>query len=626
MSPRSDGMSLLFQRQNNFTYRSELQIGYRYSTDHYQLFWQTQHENLLNSNRSDNPFVQLQFHHILWQHYSLSKHWTLSNWIEIDQFFSSGNQRYSPYLGVTWKPMDDLRIQPLVGYSWDFRSGRLDQGISPALFVGWLREWEDKVVTDTRIRARYKNLSPRRQINLGGQSTVSREFEEGAQIAFTGLAGANEMNDYRSESVERIRSDTLGGLLSWSYRLKPKVVWESDNRLFQNRRIFEYKRITEGISEFNDLRFGQLDAFIRQKLSLEAGFIRGYFLYEYQYLSRRYEVSNNQMLGDREFERIEDRETQKDYFRNQTNMEFLLQAHPWKQHQLDLIGTNRYLKYDTPSGNNFDDHDELNYGLTLGWQATWARDFQTTTRLIGSVRRYAFLFQERSQDNYTQHNLRLEFIYTWTPTERLKIEGAQFIYVTYNVKDFEDRNLTDRSTRNLETKLRWAYRVNRKMDVDGELFRRQVHVSYLNWEQFSETTLDTTTQFIARADWHYRPSQASEKRKTWSQIDLGYKHVAQLRYLNTSMTSLENILTPINLHQNNHQTGPVTGGSWRHGSGAVIALSVWWQLQVLNYDYVEVADLSTLNTRYREQELIKPVINFRPFIRLQLQLALDGGG
>ena len=622
MDMQSQGLMFRFQRQNNFTYRTEATFQDLYEKGKYSYELYARHENHLNSSRSGNPFVQLQFRYLFWQHYRLSPQWQASSWTEIDQFFSSGNQRYSQYLGATYKPVEGLRIQPLIGYSWDYRSRRLDQGVSPALWVGWLQDWQDGLYSETRLFARYKDIFPRRQINVSLQSTVAREFEEGAQIAFTGLAGTNEMNDYRANSVERIRSDTVGGILAWSYQLYPGVVWESTNRMMQNRRLFEYKKIQDTVAEFNDLRFVQLDAGSSQRISANFDKVRGYFLYEYQYLSRRYEVENSTSLPDREFERIEDREQQKDYFRNQTNMEFSMTYRPVDRHRIILIGTNRYLKYDTPSENNFDDHDELNYGLSLATRSTWSRNFQTHVRLLGSVRRYAFLLAERSQDNYTQRNLRLEFGYVWTPIDRLKIEGQQYLYVTYNVKDFEDRNLTDRSTRNLESKLRWAYRINRKMDVDGEFYRRQVHVGYLNWEEFTETTLDTTTQLIGRAEWHFRPSQ---KRQTNSryQIDLGVRHVAQLKYQNTSMTSLENILTPINLHINNHQTGPVSGGSWRHKSGAFVSLSVWWQLQILAYDYEEVSSLTTLNTNFREQDLIKTLVNFRPFIQLQAQVMLQ---
>lgn len=618
---QAQGLTFRFQRQNNFTYRTEATFQHQYEKDRYSYQLFIRHENLLNSSRQGNPFVQLQFRYLFWQHYRLHKKWQVSSWTEIDQFFSSGNQRYSQYAGLTYQPKEGLRIQPLIGYSWDYRSRRLDKGVSPALWIGWIQDWQEGLFSETRLFARYKELFPRRQINISLKSTIAREFEEGAQIALTALAGTNEMNDYRASSVERIRSDTVGGILAWSYQLYPGVVWESTSRMRQNRRLFEYRHLQDSIAEFNDLRFIQLDAGSQQRISANFNKIRGYVLYEYQYLSRRYEVENSKALSVREFERIEDREQQKDYFRNQTNLEFSLTYRPVDRHRIILTGTNRYLKYDTPSENNFDDHDELNYGLSLAGRSTWSRNFQTHVRLLGSVRRYAFLLAQRSQDNYTQRNLRLEFGYVWTPIDQLKIEGQQFLYVTYNVKDFEDRNLTDRSTRNLESKFRWAYRINRKMDVDGELYRRQVHVGYLNWEEFTETTLDTTTQWIGRATWHLRPvpKRASTSRY---QLDLGLRHVAQLKYQNTSMTSLENILTPINLHINNHQTGPVSGGSWRHTSGAFVSLSVWWQVQLLSYEYQEIESLTTLNTNFREQELLSTQINFRPFIQLQAQVML----
>lgn len=618
---QAQGLTLQFQRQNNFTYSTRLQWYYEHRGDRYELAWNTVHNNLLNSTRRDRPFVQMQFHHDLWQFYRLKGDWSVASWLEADQFFSSGNQRYSLYLGGRWQPDENLEVQTYLGYSWDYRDQRLDEGWSPSLRLLWRRSWEDGPQQETQLFARYKNLFPREQVNLSLDSRWTQRFSPGAQMAFQLIGGRNQMDNYRSESVEQIVSDTAAAILSWTYRLTDGLVWESNNRVVYNRRALDYQSLAGAAPEFNDLHFDQIDLSTRQRLSLNAGRLRGYMLYEFQNLNRQYELANDRLLPDFEYLRLRDRERQKDYFRDLTNLEFLLEYQLDARHQLSLSGNNRYLQYDTPAEDNFDDHDELNYGLNLGWQTDWTEKFQTSYRLLGSVRRYAFLLRERSQDNYTQRNLRMEFGYLWRPTDAWRIEGQQYLYVTYNVKDFEDRNLTDRATRNLETRLKFAYRINREMEWNGELYRREIHVSYLNWEAFTETTLDTTTTYLIQSDWKYRPRPRSGQQHIW-EYQAGYKHVAQLRYQNTSMTNLANILTPINLRQRNHQTGPVTGLRWQHRSGAMIFLSVWWQLQSLTFKYKAVERLSTLNSSFREEDLITPLLTFRPFIQLRAQVRL----
>ena len=237
------------------------------------------------------------------------------------------------------------------------------------------------------------------------------------------------------------------------------------------------------------------------------------------------------------------------------------------------------------------------------------------------MRQYAFLFRERSQDNYTQRTLRMEFDYRWQALDNLTISGEQYIYVTYNVKDFPDLNLTDRSTRNMESLMEIDYRPSRKLDSELKMYRKQIHVSYLNWDAFTETTLDTTTT------WIIEQTNRIQLQLPWESsrliLDVGYKHFTQTRFQNTSMNSLQNILTPINLHIRSHQTGPVTGFRWFHKKPAQIELSLWWQLQYQDFRYQELSKLSNLSTSYREEDLLKAKINFRPFIKLEVNLLLE---
>ncbi|MFK7920846.1 MAG: hypothetical protein AB8H47_02770, partial [Bacteroidia bacterium] len=421
-------------------------------------------------------------------------------------------------------------------------------------------------------------------------------------------------------SIKQIKADTLGGQLNLQYELLPGILLESNNELSYTRRQFDYALFSAEESEFNDLLFNQIDFYTRQKISTTTKKINLAFLYEYQYLGRRYELENSMELNDIEYNRLLEREQQKDYFRNLSNLELQLAYRPSDKHRITLLGSNRYLQYDTPADDNFDDHDELNYGLSVDWRGRWSRNFSTRYQLIGGVRRYAFLFKERSQDNYTQRNLRMKFEYEWQFLSRWRMTGQQYIYVTYNVKDFEDRNLTDRSTRNLETRVRLQYRHNDKFNSELSLYRKEIHVSYLNWDAFSETTLDTTTTYLAT--WENRWQIKSPVEDALLFFDFGYKHFSQLRYTNTAMINISNVLTPINLHIRNHQTGPTTGLRLRLRNPASIEASVWWQLQYLDNKFFEVERFTTLSSSYRESQLSVPKVNFRPFFQLKLNLWL----
>ena len=582
--------------------------------------WDIIHDNLFNS-RISNPLVQFYIGNRLWQYYQVKPKWEAASWLETDQFFNTSNQRYSIYLGARYKPLPYLSITPLIGYSWDYRSEILDQGFSPALRLKSNYEWKDGSILQTQVLLRTKYINPRHQRNLQLRTYWAKTFSEFSGISLGLRAGSNEMDNYKSKSVEQIKADTISTQLGLRYRLMPGVFWESDNEFTLSQRQFDYKRFNTSEVEFNDLSFQQTEVYSRQKLSFAFDKLNGLFNYEYTYLGRGYELENSKLLPEREFDRLLNRERQKDYFRKRTNLELYLNYVFNPKHTLSITGTNRYLQYDTPSEDNFDDHDELSYALSGELKSSWSRRLFTRYKLIGLVRQYAFLFRERSQDNYTQRTLRMEFDYRWQALNNLTFSGEQYIYVTYNVKDFPDLNLTDRSTRNMESLLEIDYRHSRNLDSELKLYRKQIHVSYLNWDLFTETTLDTTTT------WIFEQTNKIQLKLPWESsrliLDVGYKHFTQTRFQNTSMTSLQNILTPINLHFRSHQTGPVTGFRWFHKKPAQIELSLWWQLQYQDFKYHELGKLSNLSTNYREEDLLKTEISFRPFIKLEVNVLLE---
>ena len=620
LDEKKPGLRLSFNRQNNFTYTTRSDFRLFYNNDKYRLEWDLLHDNLFNS-RLSNPLVQFYLGNRIWQYYQLKPKWEMASWLETDQFFNTSNQRYNVYLGARFKPFPYLSITPLVGYSWDYRSQILDQGFSPALRIRSSYEWKDGSIFQTHVLLRTKYINPRHQRNLRLRAYWAKNFNEFAGVSLGLRAGSNEMDNYKAKSVEQIISDTVSAQLGLRYKLMPGVFWESDNEFTLSQRQFDYKRFRGTEVEFNDLSFNQTEAYTRQKLSFIFDKLNGVFNYEYTYLGRGYTLENSKRLSEREYDRLVNRERQKDYFRKRTKLELYLNYAINSKHTLSLTGTNRYLQYDTPAEDNFDDHDELSYALSTELRSSWSRRLFTRYKLIGLVRQYAFLFRERSQDNYTQQTLRMEFDYRWQALDNLTLSGEQFIYVTYNVKDFPDLNLTNRSTRNMESRMEIDYRHSRKLDSELRLYRKQIHVSYLNWDAFTETTLDTTTIYILEQTNRLQLKLPWESSRLL--VDMGYKHFTQTRFQNTSMTSLENLLIPINLHIRTHQTGPVTGFRWFHKQPAQIELSVWWQLQHQSFKYSELAKLSNLSTNYREADLQRVLINFRPFIKLEVNVLLE---
>ena len=189
------------------------------------------HDVLVNPSRTDNPFVQLYFRTSFWQFYQIRKKWELASWFEADQFLNTGNQRYSLYAGATYYPASFMSVTPIFGYSWDYRSKILDQGVSPGILFRIRNKREDGLETRTDIFARNKYINPRHQRNIQIRSEWAKTFDNSAGFSLEIEGGSNEMDDYTSQSIEKIKADTISGRLGLQYQIFKGLFWESENQL-----------------------------------------------------------------------------------------------------------------------------------------------------------------------------------------------------------------------------------------------------------------------------------------------------------------------------------------------------------------------------------------------------------
>ncbi|MEM6261322.1 MAG: hypothetical protein AAGI38_02360 [Bacteroidota bacterium] len=614
------GIRLSFVRQNNFTYSSQLSINHQLTLGKYRFNGSIQHNNLLNTSRADNPFVLAYLGSQIWQHYDFSKVFGAVSWFESDQFLTTQNQRYSIYVGARFSPFPYLTAEAMGGYSWDYRGGILDEGFSPALRIRAQHIWKDGLRMRNLLFVRTKYILPRHQRNIIISSDWEKQFGQFAQLTTGVQLGSNEMDDYLSESVEKIKSDTLSTRLGISYQVMPGLIWTTQNEVHLTRRRFDYVEQGLPAPEFNNLSYQQVDVNTTQQLQYQSKKLSGQLTYQYSYTGRRYELENSIRLPSLEFGRLRNRERQKDFLRNLYLIEAELSWKPWRKQTLNLAIFNRYQQYDSPSEDNFDDNDELSYGVSLGWRTQWNQRFQTGYKVLGNVRRYAFLFEERSQDNYTQYALRAEFDYLWQVSDRLTIRGDQFLYVTYNIKDFQDLNRTDRATRNLESRLEADWRASRKWLHTASIYRKETHLSYINWERFTETTLDTSYIYIIEQKNRYHLPLKFKSTQFFAEV--GYKHFSQTRRQNTSMIDAENVLQPINLRIRTIQTGPLTALIMRRKGVQLLNLGLWWQYQLQDFQFSRTEKLTTLTATFRESALQEVATAFRPFIQLKANIVL----
>lgn len=609
------GLRLTVARQNATTFSSSVDYADTLQKGNYQGIIYLHHDHLLSTNVGNNPtFIQLYLRSDILQFYTLKKlPIKLASWIESDQYLMAGNQRVSAYGGVQCQPLPGLQLMPLLGYSLDQRGGQFDRGFSPAL-RGSYRYQQGGLEANSNLFLRTKYIAPRYQHNILSDSRLVQVFNENARIETSLRLSSNQMEDYKRSSIEKIRADTILPTFILYYVPYKKFKWQSEISTAVTRRSFRYARPDGGLPEFNTLAFNQSYVRLRQEAALELKRIQAQGSYLYEQTLRRYSLANDLGLGTQTFKRLEEQEQLKDFVQRLFQTDLSLRMQAGHRHSFDLTYQNRYIQYDTPSEANYDDHDELSHTGLLLWNSKWRSNLSTTWKLQTSLRHYVFLFAQRTQENYTQRNLRLEFNYTWKPISKLSILGEQFIYVTYNVKDFPDYTFTNRSTRTLENRIKANYQFHKRLNSSIMIYRKEIRASYLNWEKFAETPLDTALFVIAEWLWNGQPL-----KKVRIETSFGYRHFVQWRYQNTSMTALSGGLKTINLHIGTAQTGPVTALRWQRFPHSV-SCEVWWQWQRQQAQYSPIAGAATSGASWREADLQPKAFVLKPFVQLQLNV------
>lgn len=622
---------LAFDRQSDFTFATSLDAWYQVKKGRYDLDLRLSHSNIYNSSREEGRLVQVYVHSDIWQHFRLKRRWDAASWIETDQYINSQNEKVSLYGGIRYKPWEFLHITPLLGYTWDTRTailGRtepvveLDQGLTPALFVESSHEWEDGLAMRTRLVARYKQITPRRQHNLVLDHDWSKRFVEGVTLTAGLHLASHELDDYQGNSVKRILSDTILPHIDLTYEFLPGLEWQSQNGILLHRRRFLFHNLVLPQAEENDLTFQGMEIATAQRLGWAGKRLKVNAGYEFQYSTRSYDLTNDVGMNESDFVVAQERERQKDFVKNFQRLEAQLLWRVGTRHTLETHVTNQYLQYNTPSETNFDDRDELSWVAMQRWRTSWTKGFQTAIALQGNYRHYAFLYKEKSQDNYVQRSLRMNFEFAWDVFERLRLEGEQAIYVTYNVKDFMDYNKTDRSTRNLESNFKATWRPAKRLQVETSFRRKETHQSYLNWERFAETTLDTNR--LLTIEQRYRVFLNEQAAPGQIYIEPGYKHFDQTKRLRSNMVGIDNLLKAISLRQISLQTGPLLAFGIRNRNQSTVDIGCWLQIQVKKNKY-EVLDTDQIFGAAQQESALKVVsLALRPYPTARINYYFGG--
>ncbi len=155
--------------------------------------------------------------------------------------------------------------------------------------------------------------------------------------------------------------------------------------------------------------------------------------------------------------------------------------------RLEFAGSASIFKYDTPSDQNYDDRDELNYLLYLGHRYNNYKNLIITTSVDVNLYHTVYILAQKSSNNNWNRVIRLTSRSSFAPSDYFRNIGVFSVLANYTVYDFEDLISTVKSYSfrqlNLKDSLITNFTKALGTDLYGEvkLYER----GELNWNAFS---------------------------------------------------------------------------------------------------------------------------------------------
>lgn len=175
------------------------------------------------------------------------------------------------------------------------------------------------------------------------------------------------------------------------------------------------------------------------------------------------------------------------------------------RNRIELSGNASILKYDTQSGDNYDDRDELGFVVYAAHRFNNLSNLVITTSVDLNLYHTVYIFSQKSSNNNWNRILRFTSKSFFTPSENIRNTGTFSVIANYTVYDFEDivSTVQSYSFRQLNLKDSLIVNFSRHFGVDlfGEL--KLYERGELNWNEFSQRPINYYEDKIINSELNY---------------------------------------------------------------------------------------------------------------------------
>jgi hypothetical protein len=445
------------------------------------------------------------------------------------------------------------------------------------------------------------SLGPRTFQRLIADTRYEKQFGTFGGVSLRGEYRRNRTEDYISQNVQRIQSDTLAVYANGNYEATRQLSFRTSNYLALPAREFAYRPLSENASAVLNSRYAQFELVTVQELLFRLSKLQAGAQFGYKERNRRY---NN------------DRDRPKDLLQNTTswgtNLTYLIS----EKHSVSGQAQGELLRVDTPSEQNNEDRDEVLYSGRMILNSQWFPSFRTMFGLIGLYKEFVFIKAAQTAENYTDRGLYYEPGFVWS-SGRFSWDAQMQVQANYQVRHLTSEQLKNRANRTFNQTHMFRYALNPNLLVQLEYYRRENRLGLLNWENFSESPLDTTISNSVAV--FVKKSVAG--RRAVNSFRGGYRFFEQRIQGKAGLNIPGQTQNQIYLHTITRQQGPEISYECRSNKGLRIFASLWLQ-HLHNFKTYQQSESLFLGSALSPEELAQQNKNWYPYFDVSVHWAL----
>lgn len=176
-----------------------------------------------------------------------------------------------------------------------------------------------------------------------------------------------------------------------------------------------------------------------------------------------------------------------------------------ESNRLEFVGNASILRYDTPSNENTDDRDELNFLVYLGHRYDNGNNFQLLNSVDLNLYHTVYIFGEKSSNNNWNRVIRFTSRNTFTPIEAIRTVNTFSVLANYTVFDFQDivSSVKSYSFRQFNIKDSTIVSFTDYLGTDVYAELKLYERGELNWNAFSIRPVNYFEDKIINAELNY---------------------------------------------------------------------------------------------------------------------------